>query len=46
MEAELITISKVEYERLKKLETVDHEFIGQLVESLQDAKNGRIRRVA
>ncbi len=46
MEAEMITISRTEYDRLKRLETVDRELIGQLVESLQDAKSGRIRRVA
>ncbi len=46
METETITIPKVEYERLKKLEKVDHDLIAQLVESLEDAKQGRIRRVA
>ena len=40
-----ITISKQEYEHLKKLEQVDHDLIQQLVESLEDAKHGRIRRV-
>lgn len=43
---ETITIPKIEYERLKKLEQVDHDLISQLVESLEDAKHGRIRRVA
>lgn len=43
---ETITIPKIEYERLKKLEKVDHDLIAQLVESLEDAKCGRIRRVA
>ncbi len=43
---ETITIPKEEYERLKKLEKVDHELISQLVESLEDAKQGRIRRIA
>jgi len=43
---ETITISKQEYEHLKKLEQVDHDLIQQLVESLEDAKHGRIRRVA
>ena len=43
---ETITISKEEYERLKKIESADHHLIGQLVESLEDAKHGRIRRVA
>jgi len=43
---ETITISKQEYDHLKKLEQVDHDLIQQLVESLEDAKHGRIRRVA
>ena len=43
---ETITISKQEYEHLKKLEQVDHDLIQQLVESLEDAKQGRVRRVA
>jgi len=43
---ETVTISKAEYERLKKIEKVDHKLIDQLVESLEDAKHGRIRRVA
>lgn len=46
MSQETITITKEEYERLKKLEKVDHDLISQLVESLEDAKQGRIRRVA
>ena len=44
--AETVTIPRKEYERLKKLEKVDHELISQLVDSLEDAKHGRIRRVA
>jgi predicted CopG family antitoxin len=43
---ETVTISKDEYNRLKKLEQVDHDLIQQLTESLEDAKHGRIRRVA
>ena len=46
MKTETVTISRSEYERLKKLEKIDHELISQLVESLEDAKHGRIRRVA
>lgn len=46
MASDTVTISRVEYERLKKLEKVDHDLIEQLVESLEDAKHGRIRRVA
>ncbi len=43
---ETVTISKEEYKKLKKLEKVDHDLISQLIESLEDAKHGRIRRVA
>ena len=43
---ETITITKKEYERLKKLDKVDQELIRQLVSSLEDIKAGRIRRVA
>ena len=43
---ETITIPKQEYERLKKLEKVDHDLIRQFKESLEDAKHGRIRRLA
>ena len=46
MASDTVTIPRAEYERLKKLEKVDMELISQLVESLEDAKNGRIRRVA
>ncbi len=46
MGTETITITRKEYEHLKRLEKVDHELISQLVESLEDAKYGRIRRVA
>lgn len=43
---ETVTIPRTEYERLKALEKVDRALIEQLVESLEDAKHGRIRRVA
>jgi hypothetical protein len=46
MTTDTVTIPRTEYERLKKLEKVDHDLIQQLVESLEDAKHGRIRRVA
>ena len=42
----MVTIPKEEYERLKRLEKIDHDLLDQLVESLEDAKHGRIRRVA
>jgi len=46
METETVTISRAEYKHLKQLEKIDSEFISQLIESLEDAKQGRIRRVA
>jgi len=46
MATETITIPRAEYERLKKLEEIDHGLIEQLIDSLEDAKHGRIRRVA
>ena len=46
MDAETVTITREEYNRLKKIEKVDHDLMDQLVESLEDAKQGHIRRVA
>lgn len=46
MAQEMVQIPKEEYERLKKLEKIDFELLKQLKESLEDAKHGRIRRVA
>ncbi|MBS3133024.1 hypothetical protein J4470_02760 [Candidatus Woesearchaeota archaeon] len=46
MTTNVVTIPREEYERLKRLEKVDYDLIHQLVESLEDAKGGRIRRVA
>ena len=43
---ETVTITKKEYNRLKKLEKVDQELLNQLVSSLEDIKAGRIKRVA
>ena len=50
---ETITISKTEYEkmkrqiaRLKELEQIDFDLIEQFKNSLEDVKQGRIRRVA
>ena len=42
---ETITIPKAEYERLKKLEKVDWELVESFKRSLEDVKEGRIRRV-
>ena len=46
MATEMIMISREEYASLKKIEEVDHGLIEQFVASLDDAKAGRIRRVA
>ncbi len=50
---ETVTISKEEYERMKKneerlrkLEQIDYDLIRQIKASLEDVKHGRIRRVA
>ena len=42
---ETITISKKEYQRLKKLEKVDWELVESFKRSLDDLKAGRVRRV-
>ncbi len=42
---ETVTISKEEYEKLKKLEKVDWELVESFKRSLEDVKHGRIRRV-
>jgi len=43
---ETVAISKAEYRRLKKLETVDQDLLNQLVSSLKDLKHGRFKRLA
>lgn len=43
---ETITISKMEYERLKKLEELDFDLIRQFADSLDDLKHGRFKRLA
>ncbi len=45
MKKEMVSITREEYERLKKLEKIDREFVEQIAKSLEDAKHGRIRRV-
>lgn len=42
---ETVTISKEEYERLKKLEKVDWELVESFKRSLEDLKQGKIKRV-
>ena len=39
-----ITISKIEYERLKKLEKVDTELLIKIVKGLEDIRAGRIKK--
>ncbi len=43
---ETITISKIEYDRLKKLEQLDFDLIRQFASSLEDLKKGRFKRLA
>ncbi|MBI3051689.1 hypothetical protein HYY74_04500 [Candidatus Woesearchaeota archaeon] len=43
--AETVTISRKEYQRLKKLEEMDHELVAKIVRSLEDIKAGRIKRI-
>ncbi|HIH42188.1 TPA: hypothetical protein HA246_00930 [Candidatus Woesearchaeota archaeon] len=46
METETVTISKEEYERLRKLEKLDFDLIRQFSSSLEDLKQGRFKRLA
>ena len=39
-----VTISKVEYERLKKMEQVDTELLVKIVKGLEDIRAGRIKK--
>jgi hypothetical protein len=41
-----VTISRDEYERLKKLEEIDFELAQQFKDSLDDLKEGRFKRIA
>lgn len=45
MAQETVTITREEYERLKKLEQVDWELVESFKKSLEDVEHGRIRRV-
>jgi PHD/YefM family antitoxin component YafN of YafNO toxin-antitoxin module len=45
MEADMVTIPKKEYEKLKTQANIDIELLEQLMESFKDIKAGRIRRV-
>jgi len=41
---ETVTISKEEYEHLKKLEEIDWKLVGSFKRSLEDLKKGRIKK--
>lgn len=41
MKSETITIPKEEYERLKALEKVEWEVVGEFKEALEDLKKGK-----
>mgnify|MGYP001613749341 CR=1 FL=1 len=41
-----VTISKEEYEHLKKLEELDFDLIKQFADSLEDLKKGRFKKLA
>ncbi|MEK6835958.1 MAG: hypothetical protein AABX55_02955 [Nanoarchaeota archaeon] len=43
---EMITVPKLEYEKLKKLEELDFDLIRQFASSLADLKQGRFKRLA
>jgi hypothetical protein len=40
---ETVTISKHEYERLKRKANVDEELLTSLIKGLEDVKHGRIK---
>ncbi len=46
MRQELITIPKVEYEKLKKRAEIADDILLQLKASLEDMRHGKVRRVA
>ena len=43
---EMVTVPRLEYEKLKKLEQLDFDLIRQFASSLQDLKAGRFKRLA
>lgn len=45
MATETVTILKQEYKKHKKQAKVDYDLVKQIVESLEDIKAGRIKRV-
>jgi len=42
----MVTVPRLEYEKLKKLEQLDFDLIRQFASSLQDLKTGRFKRLA
>ncbi len=40
---EMVTISKKEYERLKKAATVDKALVKKIIEGFEDIKHGRVK---
>ena len=46
MAAEMVTIPKAEYERLKELEKVDFDLVRRFERSLEDLKHGRVKCLA
>ena len=46
MKTGTVTLSKTESKKKLKAKEIDYEFVQQVIESLEDAKHGRIRRVA
>ena len=40
---ETVTISKKEYEELRKKAEIDYELVGKIKRSLEDLKHGRIK---
>ncbi|MBI2144120.1 hypothetical protein HYU17_03130 [Candidatus Woesearchaeota archaeon] len=45
MKQETVTITKEEYDKLKKQSQIDMDILHQLVSSFKDIKEGRVRRV-
>lgn len=45
MKEEMIMVKKEEYQKLKKQANIDMEFLSNLISSLRDIKEGRVRRV-
>ena len=43
---EMVTVPKLEYEKLKRLEQLDLDLIRQFASSLGDLKAGRFKRLA